>query len=85
MEQNVTPLAWSPMGGGILGVSIEEAQKSGRTNLVPLLTVLDRIANEQSVTRGAVALAWILYHPAGVIPILGTQNLFENHTKCSSF
>ena len=75
MEQNLSPLAWSPMGGGILGLSMKKAQEVGGASLVDLLTILDRIAKEQSVTRGAVALAWILSHPAGVIPILGTQTI----------
>ena len=85
MEKNLTPLAWSPMGGGILGMSIEDAKEAGKESLVRLLTVLDRVANEQSVTRGAVALAWILFHPAAVIPILGTQNLSRIKQSAQAF
>lgn len=75
MERNITPLAWSPMGGGILGLSSEEARMKGGKNLVALLEILDRIAQEQQVSRSAVALAWLLFHPSKVIPILGTQTL----------
>lgn len=85
MEQNLSPLAWSPMGGGILGLSIEKAREVGGENLANLLVVLDRIANEQSVTRGAVALAWLLFHPAGVIPILGTQTLSRITQSAQAF
>ena len=74
-EYGVTPLAWSPMAGGHLGISTEDAMATGGERLVSLLAVLDRIAQEQDVSRGAVALAWLLYHPSHTIPILGTQNL----------
>ena len=43
--------------------------------LAALLTELDRIANAQGVSRSAVALAWVLAHPAGIIPIIGTQTI----------
>lgn len=75
MERGITPLAWSPLAGGALGLSREEAAaRDGGARLVACIDVLDRIAGEQGVARAAVALAWLLMHPAGVIPILGTQN-----------
>jgi predicted oxidoreductase len=74
MADSITPLAWSPMGGGRLGMSLEDAARDEEAaRLVPLLQRLDAIAAEQGVTRGAVALAWIMVHPAGIVPILGTQ------------
>ena len=53
----------------------QAAALQGGDCLVALLKVLDRIAAEQSVARTAVALAWTMVHPSGVIPIIGTQNL----------
>jgi predicted oxidoreductase len=75
LEKRITPLAWSPLAGGALGLSREEAKDrpNGR-HLVACIDVLDRMAQEQSVSRAAVALAWLMAHPAGVIPIVGTQN-----------
>jgi predicted oxidoreductase len=70
MEKRVTPLAWSPLAGGAIFSSVEDATDS---KLAALITVLDRVANEQNVTRTAVALAWTMVHPSGVIPIIGTQ------------
>lgn len=76
LERRVTPLAWSPLAGGRLGQALETAQQEiGGNRLVALLTVLDRIAQAQDVSRSAVALAWILAHPAGIIPIIGTQTI----------
>lgn len=75
MERGITPLAWSPLAGGALGLPRDEAAARGGARLVACIDVLDRIAEEQGVARAAVALAWLMMHPAGVIPILGTQSL----------
>ena len=40
-----------------------------------MIEELDRIALEQDVARAAVALAWVLAHPSGAIPIVGTQRV----------
>ena len=74
METHLTPLAWSPMAGGRLGLSSDAAAQlndGGRTARV--LKKLDDIAHAHQVTRSSIALAWIMIHPAGIIPILGTQ------------
>ncbi|MCP4436597.1 MAG: aldo/keto reductase [Actinomycetia bacterium] len=68
MQHGVVPLAWSPLGGGRLGLpptNDERAEAVAR--------ICDRIASEQGVTRTAVVLAWVMRHPAGCVPIVGTQ------------
>lgn len=57
-------MAWSPLGGGAL-------MKSGGK----LGAVMDEIAASFGVDRAAVAVAFLLAHPAGLIPVLGTNNL----------
>lgn len=57
-------MAWSPLGGGELMTSTGE-----------LATRMDRIAEESGTDRAAVAVAFLLYHPATVLPVLGTNNL----------
>ncbi len=70
-ENRMVAFAWSPLAGGQLvtgkaaGAAVEKADR--------ILPVLDRIAAENSCDRGAVALAWLLAHPAKVVPIVGTQ------------
>ncbi len=74
METGTTPLAWSPFGGGIIGMSRDEAaQEENGSQLAALIDALDSVAAAQGVERSAVALAWVLAHPAGIIPIIGTQ------------
>ncbi|WP_428670461.1 aldo/keto reductase [Roseibium sp.] len=57
-------MAWSPLGGGAL---ISEGGKLGE--------VLDEIAGGFGVDRSAVAVAFLLAHPAQLLPVLGTNNL----------
>ncbi|UWR41233.1 aldo/keto reductase [Phaeobacter inhibens] len=57
-------MAWSPLGGGGL--------MTGRGQLAERL---DEIAAAQGVDRAAVAIAFLLRHPARILPVLGTNNL----------
>ncbi|MEM6463859.1 MAG: aldo/keto reductase [Pseudomonadota bacterium] len=67
--EQLLPMAWSPLAGGVLTAGHET--QADRVNDVTL--ALDRIAAENDAKRECVALAWLLAHPAGIIPILGTQ------------
>lgn len=73
LELGITPLAWSPMAGGWLGdgttVSPDDAHAEHKANV---LKVLDEVAQKYGVSRTAMSLAWLLKHPAGIIPIVGT-------------
>lgn len=57
-------MAWSPLGGGSL------MTESGK-----VANVLDAIAERSGTDRGAVAVAFLLHHPATILPVLGTNNL----------
>ena len=73
LERQITPLAWSPLAGGILGSGArrllpwQESYRPERIN-----AELDLIAKRKGTTRTAVALAWLLKHPTGIIPIVGS-------------
>jgi predicted oxidoreductase len=69
METAMVPLAWSPLGGGRLGGEVDPHDPRA----VDVARVCDRIAAEREVSRSAVLLAWAMRHPAGVVPIVGTQ------------
>jgi aryl-alcohol dehydrogenase-like predicted oxidoreductase len=75
LQRGITPLAWSPLAGGLLGLPVEaaRARRPDGERLAGLLCLLDRLAAERGVPRSAVALAFLLAHPAGVVPIVGTQ------------
>lgn len=58
------PMAWSPLGGGGLMTGSEKLHQ-----------VMDDIASAHGVDRAAVATAFLLAHPANIIPVMGTNNL----------
>jgi predicted oxidoreductase len=60
-------MAWSPLGGGRLF-----GQEAAALRLRP---ALQRIAAAQGVDETAVAIAWLLHHPARIIPVLGTNDM----------
>ena len=64
-QQHGQPImAWSPLGGGAL-----------MTGKGQLAERLDDIAAEFGVDRAAVAVAFLLRHPANILPVLGTNTL----------
>ena len=64
-ERKVPPMAWSPLGGGELF----------RNSQSPLVKKLEEIAKETGGNIADIAIAWLLAHPAKIIPVLGTNNL----------
>ena len=71
-ERAIPLMAWSPLAGGSL---LSGAQ-------APLREALHRIGAEQGVDWSAAAIAWLLHHPAGVLPVLGT-NALDRITRIS--
>ncbi|SLN20299.1 aldo/keto reductase [Roseisalinus antarcticus] len=64
-QRSATPImAWSPLGGGSL--------MSGDSDIGK---VLDAVASRDGLDRSAAATAWLLAHPAGIIPVMGTNNV----------
>lgn len=73
LAEQMTPLAWSPLAGGLMGhgaTKLLPAQREYKTDV--LLPVLDEIAAAHGVSRTAIALAWLMKHPSGIIPIVGS-------------
>lgn len=62
MMENLTPLAWSPVGGGALG-------KEDSGDLHQELTTM---AAKYATGPAEIAVAWLLQHPSAIVPIIGT-------------
>ncbi|MEL6206274.1 MAG: aldo/keto reductase [Pseudomonadota bacterium] len=71
----IPPMAWSPLGGGTL-------MASGNIDLV---SELERVANANGVDTAAVAVAWLLRHPARIIPVMGTNTIARIETLSDAF
>ncbi|WP_108836482.1 aldo/keto reductase family oxidoreductase [Tateyamaria sp. Alg231-49] len=57
-------MAWSPLGGGGLMSGTDK-----------LHSVMDELAAAHGVDRAAIAVAFLLAHPAKILPVMGTNNL----------
>lgn len=54
------PMAWSPLAGGRL------------VTTQPLAARMEELALAKGCSLEALALAWLLRHPAGIVPVLGS-------------
>ena len=64
-EKKIALMAWSPLaGGGLFDLSNKA-----------LLDKLTAIGASQGCDASAVAVAWLLAHPAGILPVMGTNNI----------
>ncbi|MBX2944633.1 MAG: aldo/keto reductase [Cyclobacteriaceae bacterium] len=62
MKHQISPMAWSPLGGGKFFAD-SEIQKQ-----------LETFAQRYTCSISQLLLAWLLRHPSGIFPILGTTN-----------
>lgn len=73
--ERITPMAWSPLAGGLIGggakrlLAWQQQYKPEK-----FLPVLEEIAAQRGVTRTVIALAWLLRHPGRIVPIVGSNN-----------
>ena len=73
IAERITPMAWSPLGMGMFGDGgIVDPEHPKREGVIALQNLLDRIAAKYGVSRTVMALAWLLKHPSGIIPIVGS-------------
>ena len=75
LEHGVTPVSWSPLAGGWLGDggAVPEGHPRAAA-LRGLLDTLDAMARERGVSRTVLVLAWLLRHPARIVPLVGSTN-----------
>ncbi|MDD0824770.1 aldo/keto reductase [Mannheimia sp. AT1] len=69
LEKRIKPMAWSPLAGGRL---FDKTDKQG----IAIATQLLEIGKTKDEDRlDVLALAWLLSHPAHIMPILGSGNI----------
>jgi predicted oxidoreductase len=69
LKERIHPMAWSPLAGGAIFRRENEAS-------VRILDEIHRIMKETSdAVADQIIISWILKHPAGIVPVLGTRRL----------
>lgn len=64
MKYRMRPMAWSPLGGGRYFTSPETAKTTAHS--------LHELAEKYQCTESQLLLAWLLCHPSGIYPVVGT-------------
>jgi predicted oxidoreductase len=73
--ERITPMAWSPLAGGLIGDGASRLLPSQKTYRPEcFLPELDAVARARGVSRTEAALAWLLKHPAQIQPVIGSTN-----------
>ncbi|MFV8828630.1 aldo/keto reductase [Alkalihalobacterium sp. APHAB7] len=69
LERRMSPMAWSPLAGGRVFTGEDHQSVRVRKTLTKLRDELNGASIDQ------LMLAWLLQHPAKIVPIIGTGNL----------
>lgn len=70
-QHHMPVMAWSPLGGGRLH---SQATQAG-TAAARLAPKLAELAKSSGTDTTAVAMAWLMHHPVGVMPVMGSNQL----------
>ncbi len=76
---DITIQAWSPLQFGMFGGSFIDHPKFEKLN-----EALQKIADREGVSKAAVAIAWILRHPAKMQAIIGSMNPDHIRDACAA-
>jgi predicted oxidoreductase len=63
--KNITPMCWAPLGSYF-------KEKNAKTNNIKKL--VSELTAKYDVSEEAILLSWILKHPAGILPVIGTTD-----------
>ena len=75
LAEGITPLAWSPLGGGsLVDPNPIDLRTPDHAQRIALREEMETMARDFNTSRMVIALAWLLKHPAGIIPIIGTTH-----------
>ena len=69
MEKGIVPQAWSPLGGGKIHLDVQD-EKSRR-----IISMASMLGEKYNASFDQILIAWLLKHPAGIVPVLGTTKI----------
>ncbi|NNV56527.1 aldo/keto reductase [Limnovirga soli] len=68
LQHSIIPMAWSPLGGGILNE--EESPRFQR-----IATCASELAEIYQTGVNQILIAFLLSHPSGILPVIGTTKV----------
>ena len=68
IKNNITPMAWAPLGGGIFN---DDSHPRFRA----INTTATELAEKYNTGLNEILLAWLHTHPSGIISVIGTTKL----------
>lgn len=68
VKERIHPMIWSPLAGGRLFTSEEPVYVNARKKI-------EEIAKRHGVEPETIVYAWIMYHPVGAMPLVGSSKL----------
>ncbi len=66
-ELNILPMAWAPLGSGRFFDPIPDTQT------MRIATCAENLAKKHASTTDSILLSWLLRHPSGIAPVIGTS------------
>jgi predicted oxidoreductase len=68
MQYQIVPMAWAPLGGGILNDDSHPRFRS-------IISTATELAEKYGTGVNEMLLAWLHRHPSGIIPVIGTTKI----------
>ncbi len=68
IQNKITPMAWAPLGGGILNDDAHPRYRS-------IAACAAQLAKEYETGINQILIAFLLAHPSNIIPVLGTTKI----------
>ncbi len=69
LRHGIAPMIWSPLGGGQIFTDLEDEQ------VQRIRKVAIELGEKYNVDIDQILLAWLLKHPAQLLPVLGTAKI----------
>jgi predicted oxidoreductase len=70
-QHRIRPMAWSPLGGG--GIFSASPGEQAQRILSTARAIIER--REQDIGTDQLLLAWLMRHPSGILPVVGTARI----------
>jgi predicted oxidoreductase len=80
-QHRITLQAWGPLKSGAVITGEDDPPAQAARDVARLIAEL---AQEKGVSKEAIALAWLLRHPAGIQPIIGTTKPERIQASCEA-